>query len=121
MARHVSRFAPPLALMAVIYALSAQPDLGTGLGTIDLVARKLAHMVEFGLLWLLWVRALGASMLVLATLITLGYAAGDEWHQTMVAGRVGSPVDVLVDALGVAIAWAAWRQRSMLPAAGRLR
>ena len=75
--------------MAAIFALSAQPDLGTGLGTIDLVARKLAHMAEYGLLWLLWVRALGASMLVPATLITLGYAASDEWHQTMVDGRVG--------------------------------
>jgi VanZ family protein len=121
MRRHVSRFGPPVALMAVIFALSAQPDLGTGLGTFDLVARKLAHMAEYALLWLLWVRALGASTLVPATLITLCYAVSDEWHQTMVAGRVGSPLDVLVDAAGVAIARAAWRRRATRPDFGRAR
>jgi VanZ family protein len=121
MRHHLSRFGPPLALMAVIFALSAQPDLGTGLGTFDLVARKLAHMAEYALLWLLWVRALGASTLVPATLITLCYAVSDEWHQTLVAGRVGSPLDVLVDAAGVAIAWAAWRRRATRPVFGRAR
>jgi hypothetical protein len=53
----ISRFAPPLALMALIYFLSAQPDLSTGLGTWDLILRKIAHMVEYGLLWFLWWRA----------------------------------------------------------------
>jgi VanZ family protein len=121
MRRRLSQYGPPLALMAVIFALSAQPDLGTGLGTFDLAARKVAHMVEYGVLWLLWVRALGPSRFVHATLITLGYAVSDEWHQTMVAGRVGSALDVLVDAAGVAIAWAAWRRRATLPVVGRAR
>ena len=57
--RIVSRFAPPLLLMGLIFFLSAQPDLSTGLGTWDLILRKLAHMAEYGLLWLLWWRALG--------------------------------------------------------------
>jgi hypothetical protein len=57
--RVVNRFAPPLLLMAAIFALSAQPDLNSGLGAWDIVLRKLAHMVEFGLLWWLWWRALG--------------------------------------------------------------
>ena len=55
----VIRFAPPLLLMGLIFFLSAQPDLNSGLGTWDTVLRKLAHMAEFGLLWLLWWRALG--------------------------------------------------------------
>ena len=52
------RLVPPLALMAVIFVLSAQPDLSSGLGTADLILRKLVHMTEYGLLWWLWSRAL---------------------------------------------------------------
>jgi VanZ family protein len=36
--------------------------------------------------------------------ITLAYAAGDEFHQSFVDGRHGTPVDVLIDAAGVGIA-----------------
>ena len=96
----VSRFAPPLALMAVIFALSAQPHLKTGLGALDLILRKLAHMAEYAALWLLWWRALGYRHGVAAVLIALGYAITDEYHQTFVDGRVGTPVDVLIDAAG---------------------
>ncbi|WP_372791066.1 VanZ family protein [Paraconexibacter sp.] len=108
----VGRFAPPLALMALIFALSAQPDLSSGLGTWDLVLRKLAHMTEYGLLWFLWLRALGRPARPLAAAaIAIAYAASDEWHQTFVEGRHGTPVDVLIDATGVLIASALWRRR----------
>jgi len=107
---HIGRLAPPLALMALIFALSAQPDLSSGLGTIDLVLRKLAHMTEYGLLWVLWLRALGPDRRWAAAGIAIAYAATDEWHQTFVAGRHGAPVDVLIDASGIAIAWALWRR-----------
>src|SRR5215207_7374609 len=92
--------------MAVIFLLSAQPDLNSGLGGWDTVLRKLAHMAEFGLLWWLWLRALGRP--VLAAVITLAYAATDEFHQSFVDGRVGSPVDVAIDAAGVGIAVVLW-------------
>lgn len=111
LARLLSRFAPPLALMAVIFALSAQPDLGTGLGTIDLIARKLVHMAEYGLLFLLWLRAFRWRAPWAAAAIAIGYAATDELHQTFVEGRHGTPVDVLIDATGVAIAMLVLRTR----------
>jgi VanZ family protein len=100
----VSRFAPPLALMALIFFLSAQPDLNSGLGTLDTVLRKLAHMAEFGLLWLLWWRALGARHAAAAVAITLLYAASDELHQHFVEGRHGSVLDWCIDAAGVGLA-----------------
>jgi VanZ family protein len=100
----LSRFAPPLLLMAVIFAFSAQPDLNTGLGTWDTILRKLAHMAEYGVLWLLWWRALGYGRPWPAAVIAVAYAITDEYHQSFVDGRVGSPVDVLIDAIGVAIA-----------------
>ena len=102
--RAASRFAPPLLLMGLIFFLSAQPDLNSGLGTWDLVLRKLAHMAEFGLLWLLWWRALGYRGMALPALIVIAYAITDELHQTTVDGRHGSPLDVLIDSAGVALA-----------------
>jgi VanZ family protein len=99
--------------MGLIYFLSAQPDLNSGLGTVDLVGRKLIHATEFGLLWFLWLRALGTP--AGAAAITLLYAVTDEYHQTFVHGRHGSPLDWAIDATGVAVAWALWRRA--LPAA----
>lgn len=104
LARIASRFGPPLALMALIFVLSAQPDLGTGLGTIDLIGRKLVHATEYGLLFVLWLRALGWRAPWAAALIAIAYAASDELHQTFVDGRHGTPVDVLIDSVGVAVA-----------------
>jgi VanZ family protein len=112
LARIAGRFGPPLALMGVIFALSAQPDLGTDLGVVDLVGRKLVHMIEYGLLWLLWLRALGWRAPWVAAAIAIGYAATDELHQTFVDGRQGHPRDVAIDALGVALAALLWRQRA---------
>ena len=40
----MARFAPPLLLMGLIFFLSAQPDLNSGLGTWDTVLRKIAHV-----------------------------------------------------------------------------
>jgi VanZ family protein len=116
----LSRFAPPLLLMALIFALSAQPDLNSGLGTWDTILRKIAHMAEFGLLWWLWWRALGHGERATwaAAAIAVAYAVTDEYHQHFVEGRVGSPVDVLIDSVGVALAIAAARlyeRRRMQP------
>lgn len=113
--RALSRFAPPLLLMGVIFFFSAQPDLATGLGAWDTILRKAAHMAEYGLLWFLWFRALELRSPLPAAVLTLAYAATDEYHQTFVEGRHGSPVDVLIDAVGVGIAIALhrrWRARA---------
>jgi VanZ family protein len=96
--------------MGLIFFFSHQPDLGTGLGGWDLLLRKLAHMVEYGLLWLLWLRALGRPGWAAA--ITLAFAASDEFHQSFIEGRHGTPVDVLIDAAGMAIAYALWARYS---------
>ncbi|MCW3016800.1 MAG: VanZ family protein [Solirubrobacterales bacterium] len=117
--------------MAVIFALSAQRDLNSGLGGIDLVGRKFVHAAEFGLLWWLWLRALDtvpgirfrrAGPQLFAALIAMAYAATDEWHQTFVEGRHGTPVDWLIDCSGVAIAILITRRvqrRSAIPTTSR--
>ena len=98
------RWLPPLALMGLIFFFSAQPDLNSGLGVYDTIGRKLLHMATYGVLWFLWWRALGIEHPGPSIAITLLYAASDEWHQTFVEGRHGSPWDVAIDAAGVGLA-----------------
>jgi VanZ family protein len=97
---------------AVIFAFSSIPSLNTGLGTWDLVLRKLAHAAEFAVLGVLVYRALPRPFLAL--LFASAYAATDELHQHFVEGRAASPVDWLIDAAGAAIGlglYLAWRGR----------
>jgi len=96
----VYRWALVVAWAGVIFVLSSIPDLGTGLGGWDLALRKVAHAAEFALLGLLLVRATGQARLALA--LGTAYAISDELHQHFVPGRLGSPLDVAIDAVGVA-------------------
>ena len=97
----VAAWAPVVLWAALIFALSSIPDLGTGLGTWDLVLRKLAHFGEFGVLGALLARAAGRE----PAAIGLGalYAATDEIHQGFVAGRQASPLDWAIDTAGVVV------------------
>jgi len=104
----VSRYAPPVAVMALIFALSATPDLSSGLGAWDFVLRKIAHVTIFALLWLTLARAADWRRPILACVIAVAYAASDEIHQSFVQGRHGTPVDVAIDSLGIGLAALAW-------------
>jgi hypothetical protein len=106
--RPVGRYAPPVAVMALIFALSATPDLSSGLGAWDLVLRKIAHVTIFAVLWLTLARATEWRRPVAVTVVALLYAGSDELHQTFVDGRHGTPVDVAIDAIGLGIAALAW-------------
>ena len=101
-------WAPVLAWAGLIFALSAMPDLGTGLGTWDLVLRKIAHVGEYAILGALLLRAI--RHLPLAFVVGVAYAISDELHQRTVEGRVGSPLDVLIDTVGVALGVVLWRR-----------
>ncbi len=104
----VSRYAPPVAVMALIFALSATPDLSSGLGAWDFVLRKIAHVTIFALLWLTLARAADWRRPILAGVIAVAYAASDEIHQSFVQGRHGTPVDVAIDSVGIGLAALAW-------------
>jgi VanZ family protein len=106
--RKLDPWAPPLVLMAVIFYLSAQPNLNSGLGWIDHVGRKVAHASEYALLGFLWCRALRTvvdrpTALAAAWGIALVYAAADEYHQRFVSGRHSTWVDVAIDAIGAGL------------------
>lgn len=93
--------------MAVIYYFSAQPDLKSSLEPFwDLFFRKVAHTAEYFVLAYLLFRAYQSHSLsvkrslLFAFIVSLVYAATDEWHQGIVAGRVASPVDAGIDGIG---------------------
>jgi VanZ family protein len=99
--RAVSLWLPVVIWAAVIFTFSSIPSLGTGLGVWDTILRKGAHMTEYAILGLLLLRALGRELPSFA--VGIGYAILDEIHQHFVRGRHASPVDVLIDTVGLAI------------------
>jgi VanZ family protein len=130
----VSRFAPPILWMGVIAGLSSGffgadetagwilPVLARWLpGTEPAVLhalhaglRKLAHLTEYGILAVLWLRAFGTRpraaqwTVLLATL----YAVVDEARQGLAPNRTPAVTDVLIDATGALLAVACLRPRT---------
>jgi len=107
--KRLDPWGPPIALMGLIFFLSHQPDLSSGLGVWDLIGRKLAHAGVYALLCVLWWRASGS--LAAAAAISFGYAVSDEIHQTYIEGRHGSPIDVAIDSVGIGAAVLLLRRR----------
>ena len=99
LARRIDLWLPVVVWALLIFVLSGIPGLATGVGVWHLVLRKVAHAVVFGILGALAYRALRheAGAIVAAS----AYAASDELHQALVPGRVGSPLDWLIDTGGV--------------------
>ena len=134
--RKLCRFAAVLILvgwMAVIFSFSAQPAqessrlseivayrvaelFGVGMPEADLLQlaarldhpiRKMAHMMEYAILGILFISALCGERLngwrayLWAFVLAVCYAVTDELHQILVPGRSGQASDVCVDAIGV--------------------
>ena len=115
--RALFRLLLPLALMAVIFYFSAQPAGGHHAWWV-IVFRKLGHITAYALLTGAWwwaLRGLVSRPTLWAVVISLAYACTDEFHQTFVRGREGTPRDVLIDAIGMAIAAALIGMRRSAP------
>lgn len=101
----------------LIFILSNQPNLTLNLPN-EFIIRKLTHAVEYAVLTFLFFRALYNSQrktsaspiyfkkycIVLSFIIVLLFAVSDEFHQTFVLGRQGTPYDVMIDSLGMMVA-----------------
>jgi len=115
-ALHIGRKAicwlPVLLWMAAMFYLSAQPDLPHHPeAMMDLIIKKLGHMVEYGILagLALWALRCGGQAtttghLLRAFAIAGLYAISDEVHQYFVPGRTPRPLDVGFDVLGAFLA-----------------
>lgn len=82
-------------------------------GIRGFVLRKFAHFTEYAVLCMLVLRlaALHFSIrkaLIYSLLFCLIYACSDEFHQTFVPGRVGTPMDVAIDTSGAVAGMLLW-------------
>jgi VanZ family protein len=84
---------------------------GPWLEFLNFLIRKSAHVVEYGILTVLAVRAFQRDRpgwrwrsAFGAITLSLLYASLDEWHQKFVDSRTGTIIDVGVDAIGVLLA-----------------
>jgi len=111
-----TRLVAAVAWMAVLWILSSiptAPDQTTAGIFVPKVLQKTLHVIAYAMLsaaWL-WVLDTGRSATntnthtgFMAIGLTTTYAAIDEFHQTFVPGRTGSPWDVALDACGAALA-----------------
>ena len=102
--------------MALIFVLSAQPDLPQpASGWLEWLISSGAHAFVFGVLAVLLAWALGQrrKALVVAFGLTLVYAFSDEFHQAFVPGRQPDLLDIGCDALGAVVGlglWDWWRR-----------
>ena len=107
---------PPLIGMGIIFYLSHQPDLPHAPAYwLDAVLKKLAHVSEYAILFLLfcraWRRGRAAGLVLRRSLLTTAaYAISDELHQAWVPGRHANGYDVLIDLSGVLLLW--WLMQS---------
>jgi VanZ family protein len=118
--RAALRAIAPLALMAAIFFFSAQPSTGEH-PWWEVIVRKFGHVAGYALLTALWIWALRVAVrrpVLIAVCVSFAYACTDEFHQTYVSGRMGTPVDVGVDAIGIALAVLLLRRRRPSPAGG---
>lgn len=136
----VWRFGPPVLWMAIMSGFSTDafspehtgsyllPLLrwllpGATPAALDLLnvgIRKAMHITEYGVLALLWYRALRppetdwpTRVGLIAFLLSAAFGGADEFHQTFVPSRTGSLVDVGWDCLGAVLAlitYAAYRR-----------
>lgn len=99
----------PLLLWAgAIFYFSSVPDLqmNTGSISIEVFVRKLAHVIEYLVLYWLVFRLLfhgyGIDLkksLWFSFLAAVVFALSDEYHQTFTPGRTGKTIDVVFDAI----------------------
>lgn len=94
-------------LRAIFQAIFG-PVSNSNWDTIHHLVRKTGHFVGYGLLGLAWLRAWWMTLprslfvvdTVLALLGTAMTASADEFHQTFLPNRTGTPWDVLLDCSG---------------------
>ena len=108
MRRLATVWGPLIGWCAVIYLVSSRPNLDLAhlapnypsLHWYDYPLRKIGHLVEYAILFLLARRAMPQRR---AWIFCLLYGVSDECHQMFVLGRLGMASDVVVDGLGAAI------------------
>ncbi len=100
----------------VITAIIGHPLPAAEFDALHFAIRKFAHLAEYAILGALAFRAArggergwNATWALTALAIAAAIAIGDEFHQSFVPSRTGSPVDVLIDTAGATVSQIVWR------------
>ena len=105
-AEHTSRFLVPL-----LRWLDPQITWAT-LNTLQIAIRKLGHLTEYAILSVLLWRAFRSGThwaakvslwFGLSLIVSVAFAASDEFHQSFVPSRTSSVHDVMIDICGAVI------------------
>jgi len=100
----LTRWLPVLLWMGLIFFLSSRSHLPRyPHHLIDFLLKKVAHLLEYGVLAVLLHRGVGNEGGWRALLIGGLYAASDEFHQSFVPGRNAELLDLAFDILGVVL------------------
>lgn len=89
--------------MGIIFFVSHQPaEAIPHAGAWDLLLKKGAHFAAYAIFAALayWAVQDWQRPFFVAFLLTMLYAASDEYHQTFIPGRNGTLMDVLIDTAG---------------------
>ena len=117
MIRNYSKSLPVVLWAFLIFLGSSLPSAkASDNGVIDFAAHKLAHIVEYGVLYLLYYRSVAGNFwdqkiekVLQSLLFIVLYGAFDEYHQSFVPGRSPRARDVFIDLLGGILAYFLWR------------
>lgn len=103
----IKLWVPVVAWAAFIFYLSNIPGLKTNY-EYDFILRKIAHVTDYLILTFFLYRALKGSfnlnyryLFIYSAVLSVLYAASDEFHQLFVRQRHGCVSDVLIDSIGV--------------------
>jgi len=98
-------------LQSIATAILGHPLSDLTYEMTQFVIRKLTHLTAYGILAWLWFRAVrgeargwAVRWSVMAVVIAIAVAATDEFHQSFVPSRTGTPFDVVIDACGAILA-----------------
>jgi VanZ family protein len=105
---------PPLLWMLVIFFFSSRQRITVvNEYALNFLFFKTLHIIEYATLFILLYRAIRHTSkrkyyvyhLFFSLLLLVLYAMSDEFHQTFVITREGTPRDVIIDVFGGLISW----------------
>ena len=108
----LGRWLPVFLWAVVIFAFSSVTQIKVSDFFIwDFIAKKIAHISEYSVLFVLIFRATRGNYLA-SFILTMFYAATDEFHQSFVPGRTATFYDLGFDLSGANIAsYIIWKLR----------
>ena len=102
--KYLRLWVPAIIWMSLIFLFSTQESVQVSEEQIlNFLFFKTLHVIEYGILFLLYVRATKNSLV--SFFLTIIYEITDEIHQTFIPSREGRLRDVIIDTVGASITW----------------